>query len=386
MNILYIAHESGLGGASLSLLGMIDELKNKNKISVIVRQKEGPFIDELNKRGVEVIYVKYFSWIIPRPDNVLKRYIRKVIQRLICTTHYYFALKMSNSIKSRKFDIVHTNSSIINFGAILAKVCGLPHIWHIREFAEEDFNLMYTKSRKQTFRFMESKSTEIICISKALYAKYSQLIDRNKMKVIYNGIAEGFLAERTQKREADDAYQLLICGRVSAEKGQKEAILAVNELLKRGFSNIHLHIAGEGEILALQQFVKVLGIEKHITFHGRVNDMLKLRMYIDIELVCSKMEGFGRVTIEAMMSSIPVVGANTGGTPELIKDSFNGFLYKQGDSFDLADKVEYFLNHPEYLHNYGRNAYLFSRENFTASKNAALIFEEYKRISREYCG
>lgn len=43
-----------------------------------------------------------------------------------------------------------------------------------------------------------------------------------------------------------------------------------------------------------------------------------MRKKIDVELVCSRSEAFGRVTIESMMSSNPVIGANTGGTKELI--------------------------------------------------------------------
>ena len=34
MNILFIAHESRLGGANLSMLGMIDEMAKKHQISV----------------------------------------------------------------------------------------------------------------------------------------------------------------------------------------------------------------------------------------------------------------------------------------------------------------------------------------------------------------
>ena len=41
MNILFIAHESRMGGANLSLLGMIDEMADKHNISVVVPIKNG---------------------------------------------------------------------------------------------------------------------------------------------------------------------------------------------------------------------------------------------------------------------------------------------------------------------------------------------------------
>jgi glycosyltransferase involved in cell wall biosynthesis len=47
-------------------------------------------------------------------------------------------------------------------------------------------------------------------------------------------------------------------------------------------------------------------------------------------------EGFGRVTVEAMKVGRPVVGANGGGTVELIRDGWNGLFYRLGDAVDLA--------------------------------------------------
>ena len=43
MNILYIGHERDLNGASMSLLGIIDELINYNNIFVLSSYSDGPF-------------------------------------------------------------------------------------------------------------------------------------------------------------------------------------------------------------------------------------------------------------------------------------------------------------------------------------------------------
>ena len=44
-------------------------------------------------------------------------------------------------------------------------------------------------------------------------------------------------------------------------------------------------------------------------------------------MMCSRCEGFGRVTIEAMLRAIPVLGYNSGGTSELVKNGENGYLF-----------------------------------------------------------
>ena len=44
--------------------------------------------------------------------------------------------------------------------------------------------------------------------------------------------------------------------------------------------------------------------------------------------MCSKNEAMGRVTVEALFNGCPVIGYDGGGTPEIIKDGINGFLFK----------------------------------------------------------
>jgi glycosyltransferase involved in cell wall biosynthesis len=57
------------------------------------------------------------------------------------------------------------------------------------------------------------------------------------------------------------------------------------------------------------------------------------------EVVCSANEPFGRVTVEGMRAGLVLIGANCGGTVELIKDGETGLLYEHGKPEDLADKI-----------------------------------------------
>ena len=73
---------------------------------------------------------------------------------------------------------------------------------------------------------------------------------------------------------------------------------------------------------------------------GHTEDPLPYFGEAHVALMCSRQEAFGRVTVEAMKMGRPVIGVNSGGTPELVRDGFNGFLYTPGDLKDLADKIE----------------------------------------------
>jgi len=53
------------------------------------------------------------------------------------------------------------------------------------------------------------------------------------------------------------------------------------------------------------------------------------------------------VTMEAMASGLPVVAVNAMALPELVHDGENGYLFSDGDSQMLAEKVIVILsNHP----------------------------------------
>ena len=67
MNILFFANESRLGGANLSLLGLIDELREHHKILVVVPIKKGYMVDELQRRGIPVYYRHSFWWMLAPP-------------------------------------------------------------------------------------------------------------------------------------------------------------------------------------------------------------------------------------------------------------------------------------------------------------------------------
>ena len=56
-----------------------------------------------------------------------------------------------------------------------------------------------------------------------------------------------------------------------------------------------------------------------------------------------KPEGFGRIIVEAQAMQRPVIASAHGGSVELIKDNYNGFLFNPSDEYDLANKIKYTL-------------------------------------------
>ena len=380
MNILFFAHESRMGGANLSLLGMIDELYQKHNIYVVVPIKKGFLVDELKKRKIPVLYRHSFWWMLAPESSAFKTLLKKMLYKLLCLNNYRCARSLKKYVEKWQIDVIHTNSGVINTGGILSEMTSVSHVWHLREFGQEDFGFFSVWNYDKLCHFMDSHSTKIIAISQAIAGKFEKLVTKEKLQVVYNGVSEANILYKTEVKDSRSRIEFLMSGRISAEKGQEEAIRAVALLVKKGYRNLHLSIAGPGESDALEKLIAEENLQEYVSMLGFIENMPYLRKNMDVELVCSVCEGFGRVTAEAMMSSNPIIGSNTGGTPELIRDGENGYLYEKGNVEELAQKMEIFLKNPEKIRFMGNVAYTDSSSKFTRKRNAQEMEQIYTEI------
>ncbi len=380
MNILYIAHESRLGGANLSLLGIIDELAGKHNISVVVPIKNGFMVDELKKRSIPVYYRHSFWWMLAPAATSGKTFLKKMVYKVLCLNNYLCALSLKGIVKKQKIDIIHTNSSVMNTGGILSRLTGVPHVWHIREFALKGLGFFPVWDYRKLCTFIDDHSDKVVTISRAIAEEFQDKISPEKFEVVYNGVSENNNRQKSVSKESGSTVEYLISGRNNPEKGLDEALRAVGLLVKEGYRNLHLSMAGTEPADNLERLIEEYHIRDYISYLGMVKDMPALRRKMDIELVCSVCEGFGRVTVEAMMSSNPVIGADTGGTPELIRNGENGYLYHRGNIEDLAQKMKIFLDNPDQIRTLGDNGYAWSTKMFTQKRNAEEIEGVYSQV------
>lgn len=125
----------------------------------------------------------------------------------------------------------------------------------------------------------------------------------------------------------------------------------------------------------LKEMVKSDNLEPYVKFIDFRANPYPVVNQADIVLVCSRMEAFGRVTLEAMLLKKPVIGTNTGGTVEQVTEGFNGLLYTPGDCHQLAEKIGYLIEHREKIKEFGENGYKFVKENFTKEKSGGKLSE-----------
>lgn len=270
--------------------------------------------------------------------------------------------KLDYIFRKKDYNIIHSNSIATLVGAMLAKRQGIAHVWHIREFLEEDYNSMQYSGRG--YKELLKYTSKFIAISNAVANKYSNQIPAGKIQVIYNGIP--FVNDSFVKKCSRNKMIFAISGVIRREKGILEAIQAFNllqsdERVKESNLETELWIIGgdlDNKSDPYIQEVTTMGMyyPNKIKFLGYRRDILNLMKFIDVGLVCSRMEAFGRITIEYMQNNIYVIGARSGGTAELIENNVTGSLYKPGDAQELEEKMLYCLLHPEIVKKIGDNA------------------------------
>jgi len=137
-----------------------------------------------------------------------------------------------------------------------------------------------------------------------------------------------------------------LLGRLDRQKRQDVAIKALSKLP----AHVHLAIMGapthnQGHQAYYQELINAaqkLGLEKRIYFLPFAQDVTLFYQAIDIVLMPTHNETYGLVTVEALASAKPVVGHNSAGTTEILKNGAYGYLYNQ--DADLADTIQLVLS------------------------------------------
>ena len=164
----------------------------------------------------------------------------------------------------------------------------------------------------------------------------------------------------------------MIAGRICETKGQQLVVDACEKLIDEGVENFKLYLAGvEKEKLVIPE--KLNGYVKKCGF---VKDMVSLRADMDIEIVPSKYEAYGRGTAEAMAAGNPVIGRNTGGTKELITHKENGLLFNDLEELTLC--MSALICDKELRQKLGQNAKDYANKEFSIKKCVDKIYDVYK--------
>lgn len=387
MNILFTTGGDYKYGESNSLLQLVEELKHINssiEVSVIINRKMDR-VNDFKRIGCNVYIIPYFPFyqgIPPKKWRLPVKYVIRGIQYLY--SRMFAASKLTKKIDMDTIDLIHSNSSREDLGAILAKKYAIPLVWHIREFGDLDFPCY--SYRKNYIRFMNESATKFIGISQAVMKHWiNKGLASEKFIQIYNGVkVNGNI--KTKYPKQGDIVKFVIMGSLSETKGQHHVIKAIALLINEIRQRIQVDIVGDGS-------TRYTNYIKHLIKTNRLSEQIHLLGYkkmfythlkeYDCGFMCSRCEGFGRVTAEYMMAGLPVIASDTGANPEIVENNINGLLYGYGDDYELAEKITYLINNTYKIEELGKKAYIIASEKYSTNANATSLLQEYNKVLNE---
>lgn len=186
-------------------------------------------------------------------------------------------------------------------------------------------------------------------------------------------------------KEEKDNKVILFLGRLAFEKRVDLLITAFLELEQR-FKNCSLIIAGDGPEDIVKQLKDLAQQSKNIHFTGFLLGDNKANVMASCDVFCSPCpyETFGRTTVEAMASGIPVVTVNSGAVAEYITNGVNGYLFSHNDIKSLTDILEKALlsDNEKITQKALKDAQLFSNDK--SLSNLANLYNQLIEKSAKY--
>lgn len=165
--------------------------------------------------------------------------------------------------------------------------------------------------------------------------------------------------------------KFLFIGRLLKEKGIHEFVQAA-KLVKKIYPDTQFTVLGaidHHNLGALQQTeLDTLISSNIIQYSGHVSNIKDWIAGSHVFVLPSYREGVPRSTQEAMATGRAIITTDVPGCRETVVNGVNGFLVPKWNPEALAEKMIYFIEHPEQIRVMGVESYKIAVEKFDAEK------------------
>lgn len=389
ITLLHVLSSDDKYGSAQCFLELLSyELQDKDITPIVVTPKLSEINKKCDESGVKNYTVFYEQVQIPKHDYApvfLLKYIYHTIKYY--RYNYTACKKIVDIVRNENVDVIHTNSCVIDVGAVVAAKTGKVNVWHLREFGRNDFN--FYSVRPFIIKFMNKKNNKFIAVSDAVKKAWSKR-GLSEIDMIYDGVnAKRFKVKKKLNNLCP--LKAVMCGSFCEAKNQKLLVEAINLLSSDQKKNIRIDFFGAcngSYYQSVKSLIKKYQLEEIFSFQGFVTNIPERLCDYDIGILCSRSEAFGRVTVEYMMSGLCTIAPASGANLELI-DEKTGILYAQLTPVELklqlSDVIQKKIN-PVTL---GTNARIRAMNRYDINVNAKKIIEHFKNfcnISENFIG
>lgn len=369
IRIAYVINAMIVGGSQTHLLQVLRFLDRERFAPVFVcLSGKGELLDNVRAAGVEVL--------TPGAGQTYKGL--GLVQRVTALTR---------ELRARRIDIVHSYLLRANLvGSISARLAGVPILLCSKRGCHERRGAELVMAK-----IGNALADRITCNAEAVraFVHDNEGCDVSRMPVIPSGID----TERFQPLPSADYVARLglpsgrrligVVTRMRARKGVEEFIRAIAEVRQRQ-PQAHGVIVGEVTFDdTLEQLVRDLGVQDHLTLLGRRADMPEVLSAFELFVLSSHDEGMSNAVLEAMAMQLPVVATDVGGTGEVVRHGASGLLVPPKDPSALATGIATVLEDPERAQRMGALGREIVCERFSAQAMVRQMEDLYFEIAKE---
>lgn len=271
------------------------------------------------------------------------------------------------------------------------------------------FSMQDKKGLKHKFVFWLDKWTAFIPVhwmsnANALVDAHVKTLglDARKISVVYRGRSVPEVSWGRMENESPDSYReenervkpysFISYGRLLERKGFQDAIQAF-ALVYQKYPNSSFTIYGEGPYrLKLENLITSLVLSDCVKLPGKFEgsttplspnflslNPLNLLLSANCFLFPSWYEGFSGALVEAMMAGIPIIASDISMNLEAITPGQNGIVFPVKNIDSLKSQMQFAIENPEQMEEFGKNARITAIQRFDIEK----IAKEYEDVLLE---
>lgn len=330
--LLFAACSLELGGIEKSLVTLLNYLSKENKyeITLVLEEKKGIFLNELDKK------VKIIEYKPNESRNILKRKSINLIKRL------NFILKYKNKFDfSASFATYSIPASFVSRTASKNSV-----LW-----GHADYYTLFNYNRSEMVKFFEerkyNKFKNIIFVSEEGKNTFVNIFpNMSKKTLVCNNLVDANKIEKLSKEKIDlkkeeNIITFVNVGRHDERQKKLSRLIEASKKLNEENYKFKVLLIGDGQDTNMyKEMVNKNNLQEKIIFLGRKQNPYPYFNIADCVILTSDYEGYPVVFLESFILNRPIITTKVSDYKEI--EGKYGYITEKNTE-DIYEKMKLFI-------------------------------------------
>ena len=365
-----------IGGVEFYAKEMNEHLaENKHILTVFTNRLPKNVNDKNNPPQIKIVHSPAFEII---PNYPLPKFWSPKFWQIF------------KNIFQQEFDLIISHTRFFNtsfLALVYASLRKTPwlHIEHGSDFVQSSNFIIRFIAKVYDYifgRLILQKSDTNIAISQQV-AEFIKKFDRRPTPIIHRGLGiatiDNIRTNNFWRNKYPNKIIVGFVGRLINGKGLLDLLYTLKRIPAKNFICL---IIGDGpQKNILQKTIQQLHLQNKVFLLGKKErpETIALMKSFDIFVNPSYTEGLPTSVLEASACQNAIIATNVGGTREIIRHCYNGYLIKPKDRKSLQKYLFALIKNPVTMKKFGNRARQSTEQNFSWQKS----IEKYEKIFKE---